>query len=51
MHVVGYTLSRAPQLLINDLEVLKVNPEDMFHKYEEDGFFSLLAKVTDGQDP
>ena len=30
IHVLGDTLSRAPQLLINDLEVLRMDSEDMF---------------------
>ena len=50
IHALGDTLSRAPQLLINDLEVLRMDSEDMFDQYEEDDFYGPLLKVIDGHD-
>ena len=50
IHVLGDTLSRAPQLLINDLEVLRMDSEDIFDQYEEDDFYGPLLKVMDGHD-
>ena len=38
IHVLGDTLSRAPQLLINDLEVLRMDSEDMFDIVESNGW-------------
>lgn len=48
IHVLGDTLSRAPQLLINDLEVLKIDPEVLL-SYEEDEFYGPLLKVMEGK--
>ena len=50
IHVLGDTLPRAPQLLINDLEVLRMDSEDIFDQYEEDDFYGPLLKVMDGHD-
>jgi len=49
IHVLGDVLSRAPQLLVNDLEVLKVDPEDVCTSYDDDEFFGPLLKVMEGQ--
>ncbi len=39
IHVLGDTLSRAPHASVNDLEILKVDLEDVIGGYEDDKFY------------